>query len=372
MSQPPIEPFRVWKGVCHLMFQYDVGQSVDLEQCKRLIAAQPAPIRQEHRAPAWFQFNPPPLLVTEDTRPVAVGRFRTAPRCTSVVYDFGAVSVSYAVPFEGTLADLVDLGGAVREADGLWEDSLDEVQRLLDAIRPAVTKPRLADPTEDYAIFQVEELDPPGTLSELPRRFGHELAQILRGERDRLSDEEASDAISSCVAYGPDDLALIDWQAALLVGRGWGDVRAVLELASVQLLEMRFLDQKLDDVMDRSYETLNARRRPWFLPAPSLARDMVRVSRMQVDAAILFERVTNALKLLGDQYLARLYRLASQRFRLDEWNATILRKLDTVEGIYQKLNDQAGARRMELLEWIIIVLIAVSMVLPFVTGGLVH
>ena len=39
---------------------------------------------------------------------------------------------------------------------------------------------------------------------------------------------------------------------------------------------------------------------------------------MQVESAVLFEGVNNALKLLGDQYLARVYRLASQRFHLEE------------------------------------------------------
>ena len=98
----------------------------------------------------------------------------------------------------------------------------------------------------------------------------------------------------------------------------------------------------------------------------------LRVARMQVDAAIMFERITNTLKLLGDQYLARVYQLASQQFRLPEWNSTILHKLGTVDSIYQKLNDRAEAKRMEVLEWVIIILIAVSMLLPFLTGVAGH
>jgi uncharacterized Rmd1/YagE family protein len=93
---------------------------------------------------------------------------------------------------------------------------------------------------------------------------------------------------------------------------------------------------------------------------------------MQVDGAILFERVGNALKLIGDPYLARVYRLAAQRFRLGEWNAGILRKLDAMESIYQKISDRASTRRLELLEWIIILLIAVSIALPFVQGKVGH
>lgn len=60
-----------------------------------------------------------------------------------------------------------------------------------------------------------------------------------------------------------------------------------------------------------------------------------------MDTAILFERVTNALKLFGEEYLTGVYRLAAGRFRLAEWDATILRRLHTLESVYGKLTDQA-------------------------------
>jgi hypothetical protein len=46
---------------------------------------------------------------------------------------------------------------------------------------------------------------------------------------------------------------------------------------------------------------------------------------------------------LGDQYLARVYRLVSQRFHLEDWDASILRKLETLESIYGKMSDRAHA-----------------------------
>ena len=73
--------------------------------------------------------------------------------------------------------------------------------------------------------------------------------------------------------------------------------------------------------------------------------------------------MTNALKLVGEQYLARAYSLASRRFHLAEWDASITRKLQVIDGIYGKLADRAATRRMELLEWIIIVLIAFSLLI---------
>jgi hypothetical protein len=42
-----------------------------------------------------------------------------------------------------------------------------------------------------------------------------------------------------------DDLTIVDWNAALIVDREGDDIRAVLEFANVELLEMRYLDQKI-------------------------------------------------------------------------------------------------------------------------------
>ena len=174
------------------------------------------------------------------------------------------------------------------------------------------------------------------------------------------------------LSFGCDDVTIVDWNAALIVDHEGDDVRAVLEFANVELLEMRYLDRNLDDALDRSYKALTMRRGTALFRWGGVGTDQDRVARMQVDSAILFEGVNNALKLLGDQYLSRVYRLVSQRFHLAEWDAGILRKLQTLDSIYEKMSDQATTRRMEGLEWIIIILIAISIILPFLPGGFGH
>jgi hypothetical protein len=118
---------------------------------------------------------------------------------------------------------------------------------------------------------------------------------------------------------------------------------------------MRFLDEQLDDYMERAYQVL--------LTGKGADGALDKVARLQVDSAILYEAVENALKLLGDQYLARVYSLASAKFHLPEWNQSILRKLDTLDSIYHKLSDRAAQKRSEALEWIVIFLILFEVVL---------
>ena len=73
-----------------------------------------------------------------------------------------------------------------------------------------------------------------------------------------LSDQEIREATSCRIAFGRDDLAFIDWNAALVFGQDMDDVRAVLEFVN-GIAEMRTLDQQLDRAMDEGYEALRYR-----------------------------------------------------------------------------------------------------------------
>ena len=141
----------------------------------------------------------------------------------------------------------------------------------------------------------------------------------------------------------------------------------VIELANVQLLEMRFLDRRLDESLSNAYDVVSQRQvwRPLFLPG-GLREAMRRIAQRQVDSAVMFEHVSNALKLVGDQYLARVYRGAAQQFEMQAWNEAIVRKIATLDSIYEKLHDRTVTARAEVLEWIIILLILFEVVFSFV------
>jgi hypothetical protein len=368
-----VEP-RIARGMCYAMFAYDIGLSIDLEACERRITAlkQRATIRHKRRSPTYFEYRPAPLRVTQEAEPLALGDYYSGKSVDTVLYDFGAVSVTYRIPLTGTFSRLLTLSDDLYDNVLLLKDAQQRVEQLLAVIEAAVVRPHIADFSEDYTIFQIEAFSPPCKVDELISTHTQAIAQILRFEDQALSEQEVHDALSCRIAFGLEDVTIIDWNAAFLFDRDADDVLAVLEFANVELLEMRYLDDQLDDALDQAYEALSSHpRRRLRLPGASTA-DMHLVAQMQVDSAILFEGVNNALKLLGDQYLARLYRLASQRFHLEEWDASIIRKLHTLESIYGKIADRSANWRLELLEWIIVVLIAVSIILPFILGAPLH
>ena len=62
------------------------------------------------------------------------------------------------------------------------------------------------------------------------------------------------DALALRLSFGPGDAAVIDTDAAFVLDPAGDDVRDVLEFANTQLLEMRFLDARLDDVLEETYD----------------------------------------------------------------------------------------------------------------------
>jgi hypothetical protein len=277
------------------------------------------------------------------------------------LYDFGAAAVSYTLPFDGGLDSLVPVSAALQANPVLAEDARRRVTQLLSTLGNAVSRPRLADLVEDYVVFELEPKDglEPATLA---TTYGHLVAQILRSESQSLSPEEVADALSHRIAFSTTDITLVDWNTALIYDPEPDETRTLIEFANVQLLELRHLDAELDRILDRAYGGLVSAERGFLHTLRPPVSALRNLGELQIDAATLYERVTNALKLVGDQFLSRLYALISSRFHVADWDRAITRKLDVLDGIYQKLNDRVTARRVEILEWIVIVLIAVELI----------
>ena len=356
--------------LCHTHFAYDLGMGIQLEAAAGGVRASShfAGVGRLRPLPRYLTFKDEPLRLTQRVTPIQVGGFTTLPEVEMVLFDFGAVSVNYRVQVEGDLAEALTLSAELDDSPALFADSRGRVGDLLELIAATVTRPQVAEYVEDYLIFQLHDAGATADPAALIASNRHVIAQILRSERRPLSPHEVDDALASRIGYELGEEAVIDWNATILFQRDVEDVRLVLEYVNVELLELRWLDSQLDDALDRSYEALSGggpgRWRRAFPLIPD--REIRGVARMQMDSALLFEGVTNALKLVGDQYLARLYRLAAQRMRVPEWHANIQRKLQVAESIHEKLSDQAARRRLEVLEWIIIALIAVSTVMMFV------
>ena len=348
---------QLQRGTCYVMFAFELGLSINLDQAAQQIkqGVERTKFRRNRKAPKHFDHDPPPLRISQHGQQINVGKFFTKPQADLTLFDFGACSVTYEVDIAGPIAHLIELSEVLYDNAFLLNDARERVVQLMQELDRSISRANLSELVEDFAVYHFEEFNGTVEVSALLEQHPSEFARLLRAESGELGNEEVQDAVSSRTSYGVDDCAVIDWNGALFFGRDVEDVKAVLEFCNVELLEMRFLDEQLDDYLESAYHVLTTRK--------GGEADLNRVARLQVDSAILYEAVENALKLLGDQYLARVYSRASGRFHFPDWNSSIRRKLDTLDSIYHKLSDRAAQRRSEVLEWIVIILILVEVVM---------
>ena len=358
------------RGTCHVYQAVDLGFAVDLSRAEQIFAGEQLSqhFKKPRRAPEAQQLQRHSFRIAQGGFPVQIGAFRSEGPVEVVLWEFGAATIAYQIPIDCEYEALVGLCDALWDNAELLRDARGRAEQLLRAIREAVDKPALGTRIEDYVVFELK-LEDGGRVESLWTEHAAVTASILRAEPEKLSDEEIKDALSIRCAYVRNEVVLVDWFAALLVGDDMEDERLVLELTVAELLELRDLDEQLDRGIDAAYNLLT-RKRSWLASLSTRAADLSQVSQLQADAAVLFEGVDNALKLLGDQYLARLYRVASERFHLPQWDVSIERKLRLLDGIYEKMSNRAASRRFEVLEIVIIALIAISTAAPFLASAL--
>ncbi len=170
------------------------------------------------------------------------------------------------------------------------------------------------------------------------------------------------------MSYFDDDLVIVHWDAAFVYDRAEGALGAeeILEFANTQLVELRTYDARLDAELDALYASEDRRSfGPLARKAAFAAAERLRY--LIVDVLELTDRSSNALKITGDAYYARLYRIAAKRLGLGDWQRLLDAKIQTVNELYRFSADDAQNARAQFLELIVIILIAVEIVIGLLT-----
>jgi hypothetical protein len=355
----------VLAGTLHLYVAFDWGDELDLERVRQLVPAEVHDLPRRRRTPPSIAYRPPPLHF--HLAPLALGLpvGEGAPTAAeATVFDFAAVSVAFHVPFRLPLDSLLQLAGALADPAPVLSAARAAVKPLHDRLLPAIRDPLWRDDmSEEYFVFRL----PPGnplTAGSPPEQAAW-LAGLVRLEPGRLSAEEVAEALRLHLSYSPDDLFVPDWAAAALFDSDpdCNETLQVIEFANLQLLEYRHIDDRLDANLAGAYRLVHEASRKRLRFWRTYDQPLRTLGELKVEANDLFERTGNVLKLVGDQYLARVYGLLAARFHLREWEASIQRKLDVGEGVYQVISDQATAHRTEFLELIVIFLILLEILL---------
>jgi hypothetical protein len=348
------------RGAFRALYVYDVADTIDLGRLRTVrgegVSRAPLQLRREASS-EFIQYPVVPLIVRLPDL--------ETPRATvrAKIFDFGVISLRITVPFDNV--SWAEYAAATRrlrgdpaieaQARAALDDVLVELGGVLDDPHPALV--------EDYFILEVEEFAEPVTASRLTGELGSSLAKLLLFEDRDIFEAEAAEALRLAFAYYPDDLTVIQWDAAFVYDRADGAeaVEDILEFANSQLVEFRTYDARLDAELDAIYRLEPGRPVGRFLRRGAAER-AAQVRFLLVDVLELTDRTTNALKIIGDAYYARLYRAVAGRLGLADWQRQIDAKLRSVSEVYRVFQDQAQYASSRTLEIVIIVLVAIEAV----------
>jgi hypothetical protein len=347
----------------------DVGYEIDLDRTFALLSGsapdRPRPVRGEAQA---IQIPNPPVTVVLGSEPVVVAGRSCAAEFSARIFDFGVVSLRARVGAPAGLAwaDFAAFGAAIAGA-GEWRELFARTrERLLQRIAPAILRPGEAPVSEDYVVFRVNRLtDETGRPLSTDALRDEDVARLLLGEVRPLTLATRRELLSQRFSYFEDDLAVLTWNAALVIEPvpADTDVQYVLEFANAQLLELRWYDARLDLEVPKVYDRIEEARHGFHVLGRRYSRLLSEIQTRVADTTELVERTENSLKVTDDVFLARIYASALEIFRGRAWRAGIDGKLAILRDAYGMLNAESQARRAEILEVIIVVLIVLEIVL---------
>jgi hypothetical protein len=355
------------RGCFHIVLLYDVAESIDLEIVRGLLGPRAEAVKPvfPRGTPQYVRFERPPIV--EPGEPMTLG---TGEQVSSSIkyYGFAAAVVEIEAPFECEWSKLPAEAARHMDTSEFEPHAREMVRRHLDRIAPAVARPTREWLEEEYFVIELNcvngEAGRPVNASELVEAHRAEIAQLVRGESTPLASRAAEEVLQSGLSYYPTDLVVVGSSAALVCDRP-EDAAAtmqVLEYARMQLLEFRYYDGVMTQVLSDVYSALE-RKRNVLLSRWTLQRDAKRLNTIRLDVMELTERIDNAIKFVSEVYYARVYELAARRMGVTDYRNLVEAKLRTAGELYDFMMDQFNEARSFVLEAAIVMLFVVDIVL---------
>ena len=351
-------------GSLWTLWLYDVCEEIDLDALRTILRVQaPREPRVRHPSPEYVRFERPPVvqqiqaIVLEDGNRLQ-GELN--------YYEYGVVSIKLELPFQADWQQVADLSSRWMANPEPEARALQAVRRCLKGAHATLIKPHENWLSEDYYIIHLKDTTKPAlTAAELIAEHGSEIARIVRGEQAELSPEEAEEILGSRLSYYPDDLLVVGWTAAFIHDTAEDAVPTIqlLEYANTQLLEFRYYDAVLSQLLKGVYRSLE--KKGGFLTRWRLASQAQHLNTIRLDIRELTERVDTSIKFLSDMFSARLHRLAAAKVGVEDYRRLVDGKLHTAGELYEFMMDQFHQSRAFVLEVLVVIILLMELVFLF-------
>ncbi len=353
---------------------FDVADTIALEACRAVISKGGTDTRRmtlRREGSEYIQLSDPPLRVDLGTRSLAVAGTPRDVKVSASLFHHGAISVTVRVPVTkgATVEELIPVADELYDSKPLETLAREEVDKLRKLLLATFEAPHLWEQNEGYTVIFARELEGRPGADEVLKIPG--LARLLLGEvkEKQLSASEEREVLEHHYSYTPNDLAIVEWNAAFVYEPSASeDIVDLLEIANAQLLELRYYDQVLDQELQRIYDVVGEQRQGSLVNSP-WKRALRQQMQTVIELSEFLERVENALKIVGDVYLARVYEAGLQQLRIARWTEQVARKHRLLMQTYGLLKGEVDHARAITLETMVVVLILFEIVMALFRAG---
>jgi hypothetical protein len=360
-------PVKILKGSILVHRVFDVGGEISLAGAEKLLAEDSKSLRLKLATDTRkaIIIKDAPLKVELGEARLTLNGADFSAKNFARVWNYGVISITLELPIpEGASWDeLVKLAGGIETSQDIEKAAGTAKDALKKRILASIRKPAEWDVYEDYITYFIEKMAGVSNPRELLEK-ADVAALILAESRELLSGTSKSLITENVLQYAENDLAVIDWNSALLVEPdGQRDVADLIEFSLTHLLEFRYYDDMLNLKLDELYDTIEQKKEGIFNIFRNFYADIAEDSSSKyIEFSEFLGRIENSLKTVGDPYLATVFRSSAGQFRFDDWRKSISRKMQTLADITQILQGEVNSKRSHWLEIIIIILIAMEMV----------
>jgi len=360
---------QIRKGSVLIYRVFDVAEEVDLVHVEALIKSENIRARLKFtRSPRQVVImRNAPVILSLGEQEVAFDQTKLKVEVHAKIWDYGVISILFQIPIQegSSWEQLIELATRIDQDKLMDQAAMVHAKELAALIQPALRDSHFWQEFEDYVIFFLEEISGITKAAELlekadlPRLLIAETANNLSA-RARISILE-----NGMFQYTDTDLTVIDWNSAVVVEpSGNKEVPEVLEFALTQMLEMRYYDELIDTRLATLYDSIEESRSRFFTNQFShLSKE---ASTRYIEFSEFIERVDNSFKVVGDFYLAKIFRAAGEKFSMTEWETNISRKINLFSNLSELLQGEVNVNRSLWLEIIVVVLIMFELVTAFI------
>lgn len=362
---PPFPPMIV-QGYFRILSFFDIAEAIEVESLPAILGPGAAPRSPAfiHRTPEYAQAQHAPII--ESVGPLALP---TGEELDARIkyYWFGVACVELTIGFKCDFDSLCPQSYRWMNAPEVEKAAEALLRGRLDRFRPALIKPSPKWLNEDYLVIEIESArhtdGRSATAVEMLQSYADQIAQLVRGELISLSAAERDEIVGSALSYYPSDLVVVGWAAAVVYDNpdATPAVIDLLEYANTQLLEFRYYDELLTNLLSNVYSSLEGHES--FLSRWRLPRRAGRLNRIRLDIMDLAERTEYAVKFISDTYYARVYRVSSAKIGVNDYKTLVGEKLKTAGELHEFMVTQFNERRMFALEVVVAVLVLLDVIL---------